>query len=422
LIDFDHFCSPDQQPVLVRPSLFTELISKSASKNLVPGQVSSGETASVLALYNDLRALMEKHPSDWHLEPSTRGYTSRLRFNGKLSTGHPVTADKGDWYLNSLQRACELQGSGSGKPLDGSFKIDDRLGNSVSLRISMIPSIHGLSLAVRFLYPDNSRLDSLTRLGMDTSQEKLLADSLCDHEGLVLVCGPTGSGKSTTLHALLRLSVQQNIKVLSVEDPVERIIPGVQQVQISDRDDRTFATVLKAFMRQSPDTILIGEIRDPLTAETVLQSAFSGHRILSTLHARDTAGAFSRFQDFGIASRSLKQALRLVIHQRLVPLLCAQCKISIPAPGNFAVLITKETGRNPCVLHRSSGCKDCSAGYAGRTAIFHMDQDLGSEQGLQQKALRLLADGKIDLQTAISHLNSSDRRRFSFHNCKDFAN
>lgn len=423
LADFDLFGEHCQQPLLVRPSLFTNLISILMADTVKSGKVVSDPGNSAHAFENELRDLMKNKPSDWHLEPRKDGFLTRLRCDGVLGTACHVSQKKGIWFLNSLRRACGLDGSESFKPLDGSFKVAEASGEEVSLRVSMIPSINGLSVAVRFLYAQSQYLDSLASLGMQAHQQNSLLEYWNKQRELFLVCGPTGSGKSTTLHVLLRMAVQQNKKVLSAEDPVERLVPGVQQVQVNGTG---FANALRAFMRQAPDTIMIGEIRDRITAETVLHSAYSGHRILATLHAGSTTGVFKRFEDFGIHETNLTHILGMVIHQRLLPVLCKQCRISTFPDKELIGMIRDVTGLSiKPLFHLASGCKHCHQGYAGRAAIFHLDKAARSNctaSQLEKETINLLANGEIDPKTAISLLNLPLRGCFSFHYCKDFAN
>ncbi len=425
LTDYDRLCPAEFPPVLIKPSLFGKLLSMLLAGRVIPEKAVSKNFDSTLAFRNDLREMVQSQPSDWHLEPRKEGFEMRLRFNGLLGPVQHVSQQKGTWYINSLRQACGRRESTGNEPLDGSFKLADTPGAEVSLRVSMIPSIHGLSAAVRFLYEQSQSSITLTALGMNQQQQSKLLDCLSGPEGMILVCGPTGSGKTTTLHTLLNISVRQNLKVLSAEDPVERIVPGVQQVQVESGNGSGFATALKAFMRQAPDTILIGEIRDPETAETAIQSAFSGHRILATLHAGDTNGVHSRLVDFGLQRATLRQAINLVIHQRLVALLCNDCKVYIRLPGELCDKMREHAGAELDSCWIAPGCGHCQNGYASRTALFVIDERQDNERSrhaFQRRAIELLCEGKIDLKTAISYQKLELRRAFSFHSCKDFAN
>ena len=416
LIDYDRLCSTGHTPVLVRPSIFTHIYS-SLMGNRITSEVAlpDSETAT-LAFEGELQRLLKQMPSDWHLEPMRNSFRERLRHDGVLGPASQVSREKGIWYLNSLRRACGLDGSVDFQPLDGSFSLTDTSGTKVSLRLSLIPTIHGLSAAVRFLYQDEHRLNSLASLGMSHPQQTSITDQWRNQNGLFLVCGPTGSGKTTTLHVLLQMAARQRKKVLSAEDPVERVLAGVQQVQVTHQG---YATVLKAFMRQAPDTIMIGEIRDHETAETVLQSAYSGHQIIATIHTASTTGMLHRFEDFGINPSTVREVLQFVIHQRLVRNLCNACKAMATVNEEWITRINSSTGlkvENP--LRKATGCALCKTGYAGQSAIFSVESGNDPFETnciLEKESVSLLANGRIDMKTAISCFKLPLRKYFSFH-------
>lgn len=424
---FDKFGEPDQIPVLAKPSLFSEwygsVAAFSAPQDDTGQQQSIEEDGySTTAFKHFMKDLMRSNPSDWHLEPGAHCYRSRLRVEGQLTTPNEFTVEKGQWLINSIMQYAKLGEHAAGTPLDGKFTVPGR--QSVPARVSLIPSISGYALSIRFLYPENGHFTDLHTMGLSGRQVELIEHTLQDPDGLWLVAGPTGSGKSTTLHAILQHFVDLNEKILSVEDPVEYSRRGVQQVQVDERSGLTFSTVLRAFMRQSPDTILIGEIRDRETAAIAIQAALTGHRILATVHASCNQGILHRFEDLGQEVGQLQPATRIVIHQRLIRLICQSCHALTPVPDRLDQGI-------PGSLFPSAkmavpvGCKACHEGYSGRSGVFsvsNLDLCFDVREALTQSALRTLIALKTDLHSIFSLLPPSIRNDFRFANCKDSAN
>ncbi len=427
---FDQIGESGQEPVLAKPSLFSHWYGKlidASNLEVIPSIIST-ETVndgSIEGFIRFLKDLLRSKPSDWHLEPRKNACLSRLRHNGQMSENSEFSAKHGQWLTNSLMTISGIEGHAPNTALDGAFTVPGEDGTKVSLRVSLIPSLYGYSIVCRFLYPGKNSCLSLEKLGVHTEQEFLINKTYQQGEGLWLICGPTGSGKTTTLHSLLQISVSNNMKVLAVEDPVERTIPGVQHVQVNHKRGVTFAAALKSFMRQAPDSILIGEIRDPATAAVALQASFTGHQVLASIHARNNPGILNRLEDLHQDCESVKSAVKLVIHQRLIPTLCKVCKTPEPIPEEvsrqFPLLNSIPVGH----LTKANGCDYCIGGFSGRTGIFCVS-DLSSgentEKVLQNEAMNLLLSGRTSLKGAVSFLPEVLRPNFLFHNCKDFAN
>ena len=427
---FDQIGESGQEPVLAKPSLFSHWYGKlieASNLDVIPSTIST-ETindGSIEGFIRFLKELLRSKPSDWHLEPREKACLSRLRHNGQLSEYSEFSIKYGQWLTNSLMTISGIEGHAPNTPLDGSFTLPGVEGPKVSLRVSLIPSLYGYSIVCRFLYPDQTAHLSLGKLGIRTEQEALINKTYQQGEGLWLTCGPTGSGKTTTLHSMLQISVSNNMKVLAVEDPVERTIPGVQHVQVNHKHGITFAAAIKSFMRQAPDSILIGEIRDPATAAVALQASFTGHQVLASIHARSNSGILNRLEDLHQDCESVKSAVKLVVHQRLIPTLCKVCKTPERIPEEVSRQFPLLNGIPVEHLTKADGCDICIGGFSGRTGIFCVS-DLSSsddtEKVLQNEAMHLLLSGRTSLKGAISFLPEALRPNFLFHNCKDFAN
>lgn len=424
---FDMLGEPDQIPVLVKPSLFSEWYGSVAAfaapeEDIAHQQAIEEDAYSTTAFKHFMKELMRSNPSDWHLEPAAHGYRSRLRVEGQLTAPNEITVEKGQWLINSIMQYAKLGEHAAGTPLDGKFTVPG--GHSIPARVSLIPSISGYALSIRFLYPENEHFTDLHGMGLSGRQVGLIEETLMDPDGLWLVAGPTGSGKSTTLHAILQHFVDLNEKILSVEDPVEYSRKGVQQVQVDERAGLTFSTALRAFMRQSPDTILIGEIRDRETAAIAIQAALTGHRILATVHASCNQGILHRFEDLGQEVGQLQSATRIVIHQRLIRLLCQSCHALTAVPDRLDQVIRGSLSPTT-KMAVAVGCKACHSGYSGRSGVFSIsDLDLCFDvrEALRRSALRTFNALKTDLPSILFLLPASIRNDFRFANCKDSAN
>ena len=266
-------------------------------------------------------------------------------------------------------------------------------GRSIDLRISTMPSSHGERVVMRLLDKDAGRLQ-VDDLGMPNEIAKQLDELIRRPHGIILVTGPTGSGKTTTLYAALQQMDKKGRNIMTVEDPVEYDLPGISQTQINLRAGMTFARGLKAILRQDPDVILIGEIRDGETAEIATQSSLTGHLVLSTLHTNTAAGAITRLQDLGVDAFLLASTVRGILSQRLVRKLCVSCREKV-TPNDF----DKETLclKKGQTIYEAKGCADCNwTGYSGRQALFELVPVASSLQRLIHEQA-----GEIELESSI---------------------
>jgi type II secretion system protein E len=338
------------------------------------------EAASVIKLVNELLVeACEQGASDVHIEPAEHGLTIRYRVDGVLRI-QPVPESISHFYLAIVTRLkimSKLNIAEKRVPQDGRIKLKVS-GREIDVRVSIIPMIYGEGVVLRLL--DKGRMVfNLANVGMPPEMAKTFNELISMPHGIVLVTGPTGSGKSTTLYSALSEIKDPSIKIITVEDPVEYHTQGISQIQVHPKVGLTFAAGLRSILRHDPDVILIGEIRDGETAESAIQAALTGHLVFSTLHTNDAPGAFTRLVDMGVEPYLVASTVEGVLAQRLVRVLCKRCKEKYhPEPGT---LPPDFPNQNPEFLYRAVGCRECrETGYSGRKAIFEllrMDAEVG---------------------------------------------
>ena len=311
--------------------------------------------------------------SDVHIEPQERSLQIRFRIDGVLHQQAEVDISIAAPLTQRLKLLADLDISERRLPMDGRFSVVAR-DREVDVRISTLPGQHGESIVLRLL-DQSGQVRGLDSIGMPAEMVGLLRSILESGSGMVLVTGPTGSGKTTTLYAALSEIDLMALKVVTVEDPVEYRLPGIVQVQVNDKIDLTFARVLRATLRQDPDVVLVGEMRDGETVEIGLRAALTGHMVLSTLHTRDAPSAAFRLLDMGAPPYMVATCLRAVIAQRLCRLLCTSCKVEHHATPQERAWLTLAAGdegaRIP--LQHAAGCVQCGGtGYRGRSGIYEM--------------------------------------------------
>ncbi|KUX00407.1 type II secretion system protein GspE [Escherichia coli] len=296
----------------------------SRTQQTLPVAVQEKHQPKAELLTRTLQSALEQRASDIHIEPADNAYRIRLRIDGVLHPLPDVSPDAGVALTARLKVLGNLDIAEHRLPQDGQFTVE-LAGNAVSFRIATLACRGGEKVVLRLLQQVNQALDVNT-LGMQPSQLVDFAHALQQPQGLVLVTGPTGSGKTVTLYSALQTLNTADINICSVEDPVEIPIAGLNQTQIHSRAGLTFQGVLRALLRQDPDVIMIGEIRDGETAEIAIKAAQTGHLVLSTLHTNSTCETLVRLQQMGVARWMLSSALTLVIAQRLVRKLCPHCR------------------------------------------------------------------------------------------------
>ncbi len=307
--------------------------------------------------------------SDIHVEPMDGELFVRYRLDGALRAMESPPVHMAPAILSRIKIMAKLNIAERRLSQDGRIRLAVR-GRDVDFRVSTMPTVHGESVVLRILDRSNLTL-SFDALGFEPDLTARLRRVLARPHGIVLATGPTGSGKTTTLYtALLELNRPEQ-KILTIEDPVEYQLKGVNQVQVRPQIGLTFATALRSFLRQDPDIMMIGEIRDTETAEIAVQAALTGHLILSTLHTNDAASAVARLLDMGVDDFLLASTVNGLMAQRLVRKLCDSCKTSFPAPQALVERFALSSPNGETVmLWKAPGCAECGqSGFRGRTSI-----------------------------------------------------
>jgi len=328
----------------------------------------AAEEAPVIRLVDlILRQAIKERASDIHIEPFKDKISARYRIDGVLREISPPPKQLHAPIVSRIKILCKMDIAEKRLPQDGGFMMTME-GRQIDFRVSTIPTIYGEKVVIRILDKSPALLD-VGRLGLEATAMEAFRRAICDPYGLILITGPTGSGKSTTLYAALKEVHSTTKNILTIEDPVEYRLEGVNQVQIKPQIGLTFAAGLRAFMRQDPDIIMVGEIRDQETAEICLRAALTGHLVFSTLHTNDAASAVTRLIDIGLAPYLISTTISLVVAQRLLRRLCDQCKEAYEPVQEIRnqFRITEE------LLYRPKGCEPCGqTGYRGRIGAFEV--------------------------------------------------
>ncbi|MFA4991563.1 MAG: type II secretion system ATPase GspE [Candidatus Omnitrophota bacterium] len=318
-----------------------------------------------------LRAVREK-ASDIHFEPFEKDYKIRYRIDGVCYDAAHPPRDLSLAISSRIKVMANLDVAESRLPQDGRIMIDIE-GNSVDLRVSTLPTLYGESIVMRVLDKNVVSL-SLDQIGMNEAVKSKIREMIQRPNGIVLTTGPTGSGKTTTLYSCLREINKIDYKIITTEDPVEYDIEGIIQVAINPKIDLTFAKTLRHILRQDPDIIMVGEIRDAETAEIAIQAALTGHLVFSTLHTNDAPGAITRLVDMGVEPFLITSTVRAVLAQRLVRAICKKCKKEYtPSPGEMAEFGVFRERMKGMRFYKGEGCPECNgSGYKGRTGIYEL--------------------------------------------------
>jgi len=365
---------PQTQDILEEISEVSEIEIETSESELSLDAISrEAEEAPIVRLVNFLiTEAVNLGASDIHIEPQEKKLIVRYRVDGVLKIFHELPINIKDALAARFKILAKLDISERRKPQDG--RIRANIGNKkVDLRVSTVPVVYGEKIVMRIQEAEKYLSVRLEDLGFEPDDLEKFRKAIWTPWGMILVTGPTGSGKTTTLYAALMERNKPEVNIMTAEDPVEVSIPGLNQVQVNERIGLTFATVLRAFLRQDPDIILIGEIRDTETAEIGIRAALTGHLVFSTLHTNDAPSSITRLVDMGIEPFLVGSSLILVVAQRLVRKLCPKCKLVDDTPKEALVRLGVLKSLNEDItIYKANpkGCDECNGtGYKGRTAV-----------------------------------------------------
>jgi len=337
----------------------------------------SSEDAPVVRLVNlILSEAVQRGASDIHIEPYEKDYRIRFRIDGVLYEVMSPPLKLKDAVASRIKILSQLDISEKRLPQDGRIKVrmKTKTGTKdLDIRVSVLPTLFGEKIVMRLLDKDQLRLD-MTQLGFEPSSLEKFLKAISKPYGMVLVTGPTGSGKTNTLYSALSRLNTPEVNIMTAEDPVEFNLHGINQVQMHERIGLNFATALRSFLRQDPNIIMVGEIRDFETAEIAIKAALTGHLVLSTLHTNDAPSSVSRLLNMGIEPFLVSTSLLLVVAQRLVRRICPQCKQPITYPPEALIDVGFSPDEIPNLrLYKGAGCPNCNnTGYRGRIGVFEV--------------------------------------------------
>ncbi len=359
--------------VAMESSLATAIDQQYGSMAAMPGTGQTGEgdeSEAVIAINDILIQAVRAEASDIHIEPDLTDVRVRCRVDGLLKNIRSYPLEMHPNLISRIKIMSQLDIGERRKPQDGRIELPIS-GKEFDIRVSILPLSNGEKVVMRLLDKSKVKID-LADLGFEPEQERIFRQHLAMPHEIILVTGPTGSGKTTTLYGALNKINSPEKNIVTVEDPVEYDLAGVNQVQVNLKANLTFVSSLRSILRQDPDIVMIGEIRDVETAEIAIQAALTGHLVLSTLHTNDSCGAVARLIDMGIPPFLIASSLGLVLAQRLPRRLCPVCKEVQEVTPSIAELFP-DTPQEEIVIYRPKGCPRCeSTGFRGRTAIYEI--------------------------------------------------
>ncbi|RXZ36392.1 type IV-A pilus assembly ATPase PilB [Oxalobacteraceae bacterium CAVE-383] len=364
-------------------ALIARLTGNRADTRHVFGNADAGNAAAaanpvddapvVRFLQNILDDAIGRRASDLHFEAFEKFCRIRFRIDGMLHEIAQPPLTIREQLASRIKVMSNLDIAEKRVPQDGRMRLADSGGRAVDCRVSTMPTLFGEKIVIRLLESGNTEL-GIDTLGLDTAQRTLLTEAIHRPHGMILATGPTGSGKTRSLYACLNLLNRPDVNISSAEDPAEIHLPGINQVSINERAGVTFPVALRAFLRQDPDIIMVGEIRDPETADIALKAAQTGHLVFSTLHTNDAASTLTRLANMGVPAFNIAASVILIMAQRLVRRLC-DCKQRRAAPRDALLQagLPETTQAADCVLFQPGGCECCKgSGYRGRIGIYQL--------------------------------------------------
>ncbi|MCS7151866.1 MAG: type IV-A pilus assembly ATPase PilB [Endomicrobia bacterium] len=319
------------------------------------------------------QALVQK-ASDLLIEPQEKNVRVRYKIDGIFHDQKPLPKKLLPSIVARIKIMSKLDITERRKPQDGRIRITYN-GRPINLRVSSVPTTHGEKVAIRIL-DAQALILPLSELGFDDVQLQLFEKAIKQPYGMILVTGPTGSGKTTTLYSALNVLNTPDVNIMTVEDPVEAVIYGINQVNVNEKVGLTFAAALRAFLRQDPDVIMVGEIRDRETIEIGINAALTGHLVFATLHTNDAASAITRLINMGVEPFLISSTLTLVISQKLVRKVCSNCRkqYRVPVEQLMSIGVTQEMLKDAkeVVIYKGTGCSKCQGGYKGRVGVYEV--------------------------------------------------
>ncbi len=370
--------------------------------NLHDIEVMANEPTVVNLVNVIISTAIRERASDIHMVPFEDKLELRYRVDGLLQEMPPPPRNLQAAIISRIKIMADMNIAERFLPQDGNFQIQHR-GTRVDLRVGTMPTVHGESVVMRLL-EKNQKVPTASELGLDEERVIELNRLVNKPHGLFLTTGPTGSGKTTTLYSILNGVYTPEKKILTIEDPVEYQLPGVAQIPVRPSRGFTFATGLRAILRQDPDTVMVGEIRDSETAEIAIRAALTGHQVFSTLHTNDASGAVTRLVDMGVEPFLISSSLEGVLAQRLLRRLCEKCReVDSEAREHLLSLGLIDAPESKETFHRGAGCDECrNLGYKGRVGIFEL---LSIDAPLRELIVQRGTSGQIKAHAA-KHMRS----------------
>lgn len=337
-------------------------------------QAGAGDDAPIVKFVNSiLNEAIIKRVSDIHFEPYEKKYRVRFRVDGSLAEASAPPADMASAIASRIKIMSKLDIAEKRRPQDGRLKVRTTRGKEMDFRVSVLPTLWGEKVVLRLLDKSNLQLD-MTKLGFEEDDLKLFKSNINLPQGMVLITGPTGSGKTTTIYSALAELNQPDVNISTAEDPVEFNLEGINQVQMNPDIDLTFSSALKSFLRQDPDVVMVGEIRDIDTAEIAFKAASTGHLVVSTLHTNDAPSTVIRLTEMGVAPYIITSTVNLIVAQRLVGKICEACKSPLEVPAQTLInlgVAPEDVGEYK--VFKGKGCGNCNqTGIKGRAAIYEL--------------------------------------------------
>jgi type IV pilus assembly protein PilB len=368
----------------------------------------SDDTPVVKFINKVLVDAIRRGASDIHFEPYETDYRVRLRIDGILKQVAKAPVKLSQRIAARLKVMSQLDIAEKRVPQDGRIKLNLSKTRQIDFRVSTLPTLFGEKVVLRILDGSAARL-GIEKLGYEPDQQTLFLDAIKKPYGMVLVTGPTGSGKTVSLYTALGILNEEERNISTVEDPVEIRLPGINQVQQNQKRGMTFAAALRSFLRQDPDVIMVGEIRDLETAEIAVKAAQTGHMVLSTLHTNDAPQTISRLMNMGIAPFNITSSVSLVIAQRLARRLCNHCKreAELPEHALLAEGYTSDEVHAGITLYEAVGCNECTGGYKGRTGIYEVMPMTEKIQSIILQGGNSMQIGEAARASGVSNLRQS---------------